>query len=89
MAREDLLHEGGAGAREADDEDRIGGGAALLLTNLLGIAIPRQLGRAVELIREASESSAPLADIESAGCLLAQVQYGDTVWPAGSVSLSV
>ena len=34
-------------------------------------------------------SSAPLADIESAGCLQAQVLYGDTTLPAGSVSLSV
>lgn len=57
--------------------------AALSLGGYTGQAI---IGRPLDM---SVRSNAPLADIESAGCLLAQVQYGDTVLPAGSVSLSV
>jgi hypothetical protein len=57
--------------------------AALSLGASSGQAI---IGRPLDI---SVSSTAPLADIESAGCLLAQVQYGDTVLPAGSVSLSV
>jgi hypothetical protein len=57
--------------------------AALSLGASSGQAI---IGRPLDI---SVASAAPLADIESAGCLLAQVQYGDTVLPAGSVSLSV
>lgn len=57
--------------------------AALSLGASSGQAV---IGRPLDI---SVSSTAPLADIESAGCLLAQVQYGDTVLPAGSVSLSV
>jgi len=57
--------------------------AALSLGASSGQAI---IGRPLDI---SVASTAPLADIESAGCLLAQVQYGDTMLPAGSVSLSV
>ena len=57
--------------------------AALSLGGSSGQAI---IGRPLDM---SVRSSAPLADIESAGCLQAQVLYGDTVLPAGSVSLSV
>lgn len=57
--------------------------AALSLGGSSGQAI---IGRPLDI---SVRSSAPLADIESAGCLLAEVQYGDSVLPASSVSLSV
>lgn len=57
--------------------------AALSLGGSSGQAI---IGRPLDI---SVRSNAPLADIESAGCLLAEVQYGDSVLPASSVSLSV
>lgn len=57
--------------------------AALSLGASSGQAI---IGRPLDI---SVRSSAPLADIESAGCLLAEVRYGDNVLPAGNVSLSV
>ena len=57
--------------------------AALSLGASSGQAI---IGRTLDM---QVRSDAPLADIESAGCVSAQVQYGDTMLPAGSVSLSV
>lgn len=57
--------------------------AALSLGASSGQAI---IGRTLDM---QVRSDAPLADIESAGCVSAQVQYGDTQLPAGNVSLSV
>ena len=57
--------------------------AALSLGESTGQAI---IGRPLDI---QVRSGTPLADIESAGCLLAEVRYGDTALPAGNVSLSV
>ena len=57
--------------------------AALSLGESSGQAI---IGRPLDI---QVRSSTPLADIESAGCLSAEVRYGESALSAGNVSLSV